>query len=490
MNDRHDLELVLQSRIPLVALETREERRAMELLRELAVRNGLPLFRWTLTEGLVSVVHGLGLQEETREPAAMLQQIKQQQREGIYVLVDFHPWLGEPLHVRLLKDIAIAYEQHGQTLVLLSHDLDIPPELAHYCATLSLSLPDQAKIAAIVRDTAADWSRSHGGRKVRADREALARLERHLAGLTLAEARRLAKRAIHDDGAITGDDIPRLLQAKYALLNREGVLQYEYETERFAGLGGFARLREWLVQRRRSFYEDDGVLDRPRGILLLGVQGCGKSLAARAVAGEWGLPLLRLDAGALFNKYHGETERNLRETLKAAGAMAPCVLWIDEIEKGFSVSGSDGGTSQRVLGTLLTWMAENRAPVFLVATANDITALPPELVRKGRLDEIFFVDLPDLSARRDIFAIHLRRRRQDPAHFALAELARRCAGFSGAEIEQVVVSALYSARAREQALSDEQLQEAIRQTRPLSVIMAEKIEALREWAEDRTVNAN
>ncbi|HEB56952.1 MAG TPA: AAA family ATPase [Gammaproteobacteria bacterium] len=490
MNDRHDLELVLQSRIPIVALETREERRAMELLRSLMLTSGQRLFRWTVTEGMISVVHGLGLQSETVEPAAALLQIKNDKKEGVYVLVDFHPWLDDPVHVRLLKDIAIQYEQYGQTIVLLSHHLDIPPELSHYCASVSLNLPDSDKIASIVRETAVAWSREHAGQRVRADKSILDKLVRNLAGLTVAEVRRLAKRVIYDDGAINADDLPRLLKAKYELLNRDGVLQYEYDTEEFSQIGGFAHLRKWLAQRKNSFQNENRILDRPKGLLLLGVQGCGKSLAAKATAGDWGLPLLRLDVGSLFNKFHGETERNLRETLKAAEAMSPCVLWIDEIEKGFSVSANDNGTSKRVLGTLLTWMAENKEAVFLVATANDIDALPPELIRKGRMDEIFFVDLPDLSARRHIFEIHLRRREQDPIHFSLAELARKSKGFSGAEIEQVVVSALYSAQAQSSRLSDELIAEEIAQTRPLSVLMGEKIKRLRDWAESRTVSAN
>ncbi len=490
MNDRHDLELVLQSRIPIVALETREERRAMELLRSLMVASGQRLFRWTVTEGMVSVVHGLALQSETVEPAVALLQIKNDKKEGVYVLVDFHPWLDDPVHIRLLKDIAIQYEQYGKTIVLLSHNLDIPPELSHYCASVSLNLPERDKIAAIVRETAAAWSREHAGQRVRADKSTLDKLVRNLAGLTVAEVRRLAKRVIYDDGAINAEDLPRLLKAKYELLNRDGVLQYEYDTEEFSQIGGFAHLRKWLAQRKNSFQTENRILDQPKGILLLGVQGCGKSLAAKATAGDWGLPLLRLDVGSIFNKFHGETERNLRETLKAAEAMAPCVLWIDEIEKGFSVSANDNGTSKRVLGTLLTWMAENKESVFLVATANEIDALPPELIRKGRMDEIFFVDLPDLSARRHIFEIHLRRREQDPIHFSLAELARKSEGFSGAEIEQVVVSALYSAQAQGGRLSDELMAQEIVQTRPLSVLMGEKIKTLRDWAKNRTVSAN
>jgi SpoVK/Ycf46/Vps4 family AAA+-type ATPase len=257
-------------------------------------------------------------------------------------------------------------------------------------------------------------------------------------------------------------------------------------------VAGLVRLKTWLQQRRTVFLAPEAPpgLDAPKGLLLLGVQGGGKSLAAKAVAGAWHVPLLRLDFGVLYNKYYGETERNLRQALKTAAVMAPCVLWIDEIEKGLAVDDNEGGPSKRVLGTLLTWMAEREEKVFLVATANDITALPPELLRKGRFDEIFFVDLPDHEVRTAIFSIHLRKRDQDAGGFDLEALAIASEGFSGAEIEQAVVSALYTAHARNESLSSAHIQEEIANTRPLSVLMAEKIAYLRAWASERTVPAD
>jgi SpoVK/Ycf46/Vps4 family AAA+-type ATPase len=293
---------------------------------------------------------------------------------------------------------------------------------------------------------------------------------------------------------ITQDDIPRVLKAKHDLLSQGGLLNLELDTAQFSDVAGVKQLKRWLNQRKPAFLgaPEAAGLDAPKGIMLLGVQGCGKSLAAKAVAGTWGLPLLHLDFGSLYNKYIGETERNLREALKTADAMTPCILWIDEIEKSVSTDSgdADGGASQRLLSTLLTWMAERKSRVFIVATANDIQALPPELVRKGRLDEIFFVDLPDAESREEILRIHLDRRKQDPARFDLARLAAACAGFSGAEIEQVVVSALYEAVAEQQPLSDALLAAEIGRTRPLSVVMGEKLQALRTWAADRTVMAN
>ncbi|EXF46870.1 ATPase [Pseudomonas sp. BAY1663] len=298
----------------------------------------------------------------------------------------------------------------------------------------------------------------------------------------------MARNVICDDGAITQEDLPELNRSKFQLLDLDGVLGFEYETARFAEVGGLAQFKRWLAERQGAFLSGQGD-DLPRGVMLVGVQGGGKSLAAKAVAGLWGLPLLRLDFACLYNKYFGETERNLRDALKLAEQMAPCVLWMDEIEKGLATGDMDGGVSQRVLGTLLTWMAERAAPVFLVATANAIERLPPELLRKGRFDELFFVDLPDLETRAEIFRIHLARRELRAEDFGLAVLAEASEGFSGAEIEQVVVSAVYAGQARQRQVDQAMLLESIRATSPLSVVMAEGLAALRQWAHGRTVPA-
>jgi SpoVK/Ycf46/Vps4 family AAA+-type ATPase len=278
------------------------------------------------------------------------------------------------------------------------------------------------------------------------------------------------------------------MRAKYDLLGRDSPLSFEYETAKFGEIGGMSRLRQWLEVRKSFFRQNPPEhLDAPRGMLLLGVQGCGKSLAAKATAGIFGVPLLRLDFGVLYNKYYGETERNLRKALDTAEVMAPCVLWLDEIEKGVAVGDDDEGLSRRILGTLLTWMSERPKPVFIVATANDIERLPPELVRKGRFDEIFFVDLPSGPNRRDILAIHLSKRCLGPAGFALDSLVQATEGFSGSEIEQAIVSAMYTAHAQGRTVGHEDLLAEIQQTRPLSVLMGEKVTEIRDWATGRTV---
>jgi SpoVK/Ycf46/Vps4 family AAA+-type ATPase len=315
----------------------------------------------------------------------------------------------------------------------------------------------------------------------------------HLLGMEQDDVRRLVRQALRDDGAISQDDVRRVLATKYEALGGAASLAYEESKVKFDDVGGLARLKHWISLRRQPFLDPSAAnVDRPKGIVLLGVQGGGKSLAARAVAGEWGVPLMRLDFGALYNKYYGETERNLRNAFAAAEAMSPCVLWIDEIEKGISVDGGDGdgGVSRRVLGSLLTWMSERTQPVFIVATSNDISQLPPELIRKGRFDEIFFVDFPNDEARTQIATIHLRKRGYDAAQFDVPGLAKLSDGYSGAEIEQAIVSASFEARARNEALRPADILAEIERTRPLSVVMAERIDELRAWAANRAVFAD
>lgn len=491
MQDKHDLSVLIQSQIPIITLETKEERRALALLEALPTILDLPLYRWSVTEGLLCLAKGFSIDiEQSRKPTDVLNHIQASLTKGIYILLDFHPYLNDPTHVRLFKDIAIGYHKAERTLVLLSHHINLPDELNNYTAQFEMSLPSREQIADEVKKIAKHWAKENAGRRVKADSKAFDMLLNNLSGLTLAEVRRLARVAIYEGGAITESDIPELLKAKYELLGTNSVLQFEYETEKFSDIAGFSKVKTWLQHREKAFIEDVPGLDKPKGLLLLGVQGCGKSLAAKAVAGVWGLPLLHMDFGALFNKYHGETERNLRQALKTAEVMSPCVLWVDEIEKALSSSDNDDGTSKRVLATLLTWMAEKDKPVFMVATANDIEALPPELIRKGRFDEIFFVDLPKHSTREAIFQIHLQRRNLDPALFNCGDLAAISKGFSGAEIEQAIVSALYSSYAQNETLSEVAVAEVINNTRPLSVVMAEKITALQEWANGRTVPAD
>ncbi|MEE2871185.1 MAG: AAA family ATPase, partial [Pseudomonadota bacterium] len=447
MSDLNDLRMLLDSRYPIVVIETWEELRALDLIRRLGMKEGRPVFAWNAVDGLRRLeFDDVPSQKHTIEPDAMLGQIRGTSQPGIYALCDIHPFLdGEPKNVRLIKEIALHHERLQHTLVLISHQFTIPAEVRRYCTRFSLSMPDEKQLEHIVQDEARRFKKEKGER-VRANRESLDRLVRNLRGMSADDARKLARGAIIQDGAITEDDLPEVNKAKFALMEMDGVLSYEYDTESFAHVGGLDGLKQWLGKREKAFHGDAGI-DSPRGVMLVGVQGGGKSLAAKSVAGLWGLPLLRLDMGAIYNKFFGESERNVREALAMAETMSPCVLWIDEIEKGIAVGDNDGGTSRRVLGTLLTWMAENTSKVFMVATANDIERLPPELIRKGRLDEIFFVDLPSPPVREIIFRIHLQKRHQDAERFDLPTLAEHSDGFTGAEIEQAVVAGLYSASA-------------------------------------------
>jgi len=495
MNDSYDLELLIKSHIPIIAIETKEEKRVIEIFKVIQKRYNLATFQWTLTEGLNSVMLSFENEHRYTKPEDLLRHIKSNIDSGIYILSDFHSFLDEPLLVRLLKDIALDYDVSNKTIILLGHDIDVPGEIQNYCVDFELSLPNRAARDKIVKKVAKSWTEQNAGRKVRVDPKAYDMLLDNLAGLTSAETKRLSRKAIFDDGIINESDLPGLMKAKYNLLNHKGVLQFEFDTEQFANVGGLRALKNWLDIRKDAFVNNtneitDSNFDVPKGVLLLGVQGCGKSLAAKAVAGRWNLPLLRLDFGAIYNKFHGETERNIRESLKMSESMSPCVLWIDELEKGFSTNDNDSGTSSRVLGTLLTWMAENNKAVFLVATANDIQSLPPELVRKGRFDEIFFVDLPRHSVRDLIFKIHLKKRKQDIDILDIGKYAQMSDGFSGAEIEQSVVAALYDARAKKENLADKHILHQLSHSKPLSVVMAERINALREWAKDRTVPAD
>jgi len=493
MDERKDFTLILKSRFPLVVLETHEESRAIALLENICHLEEWAFFTWSVTEG----IHRHGRSDRiamTQEFVAALRHIDKTPQNGIYALLDAHPYLGEPVVQRLLRVIALGYNKTARTLVFVSPSVEIPADLARMSARFRLAVLDAGGVREVIREEAKLYE-SRNDEKPRGTKEVVELLAQHLSGMCRDDARRLVRQAIEDDGEINEKDVARILRLKHEALGKGGVLSFELDVARYQDVGGLQNLKRWLDRRKPVFLgagQAQG-LDTPKGILLLGVQGGGKSLAAKAVAGSWGVPLLCLDFATLYNKFYGETEKNLRESLQAAESMAPCVLWVDEIEKGLASDASgatDGGVSRRILGTLLTWMSERKSRVFLVATSNDISHLPPELLRKGRFDEIFFIDLPDAAMREEIFRIHLTRRKQNPSSFDLKRLGRASDGFSGAEIEQAIVSALYEALARKTAPSTELVEEEMRSTKPLSVTMAEQVAELRAWAAERTVPAN
>lgn len=489
----NDLSILLHSNISLIVVETFDETRALSLLQKYFRDEGIGSWRWSATDGLQPLGFGLQAEDQNNQakPEDVLNHIKKSQKASAFVLCDLHPYLDEPKMVRLLKDIALNQMAARHRVVLISHRLKLPPEIARYAAVLQMSLPTDEEILALVREEAKLWSDRNSGARIKTDNATLQKLVNNLRGLPHQDVRRLARGAIVDDGAISDGDLPELSKAKFALMDMDGVLHFEYSTAHLKDIAGLNRLKIWLAERQQAMVGDgQSKIDPPKGVLLFGVQGGGKSLAAKAIAGIWGLPLLRLDMAAVYNKYVGETERNLRDALKLADVMSPCILWIDEIEKGLAQNDGENATSKRLLGTLLTWMAERKSRVFLVATSNDISILPPELMRKGRFDEIFFVDLPDTEIRRAMFEIHMGKRGLVSSNFDLSELAVMSDGFTGAEVEQAVVSALYSASARAEQPAMEHMRAAIANTRPLSVIMAERMNQLRAWAADRAVAAN
>ncbi|MCE3004399.1 MAG: AAA family ATPase [Xanthomonadaceae bacterium] len=492
MSEVKDLATLIRAGTGLIVIETPEETRAVETFRHVFTQVMRPLWRWSLTDGLKRLDMDDDGAEVPPDATATLMAIKQHPERGVYLLLDFHGQLRYAMTLRLLREIVERQGSAAHTLVLISPKVELPPDLAALHTRFSLRLPDAAALAKMVREEAFAYSREHQGKRVEVDAAAMKAIVRNLAGLSLADARGIVRQLIFRDGAICQADLPQLAKLKFELLNRDGVLHFEYDTAQFADVAGMARLKDWVAKRRAVFLGDNPPpgLDPPKGVLLLGVQGSGKSLAAKALAGGFGVPLVRLDFGSMYNKFHGETERNLRESLKSAESLQPCVLWIDEIEKGLATSTSDDGVSKRVLGYLLTWMAERKAKVFLVATANAVHELPPELLRKGRFDEIFFVDLPSAPVRAEIFRIHLGKRKARVEAFDLDALAAASEGFSGAEIEQAVVGALYAAHADGGALDPEHVLAEIRNTRPLSVLMAEQVQGLREWARSRTVPAD
>ena len=492
MGELEDLTTLVRAATPLLVIETVDEQRVVECFRHVIAQSLRPLWRWSLTDGLRRLDFAAETEAVAPDATTTLDAIRAAEAAGIYLMFDFHPFLRYAMSQRLLREIVQRQRSAAHTIVLVGAKIELPDELEALALRVPLSLPDLKELAGIMRGEAVAWQRECG-RKLEVDNEAARTIVRNLLGLTAPDARRIVRKLIYNDGALGQADLPILMQSKFDLLNRSGLLHYEYATANFADIAGVSRMRAWVQQRRAVFLAatPDPVLDPPKGLLLLGVQGCGKSLAAKAIAGGFGVPLVRLDFGTLYDKYQGETEKNLREALASTELLAPCVLWIDEIEKGLaSGGGEDGGVSRRVLGYLLTWMAERKSKVFVVATANAVHELPAELLRKGRFDEIFFVDLPRPDVRQQIFALHLTQRKLDPTRFDLPALAAASDGFSGAEIEQAIVSALYDAAGNGTALDQAVLVNALKQTRPLSVLMSEQVDALRAWAQGRCVAAD
>ncbi len=510
----HDLRTLIRSSHPLVVLETVEEDRVLALLQSVTAQERMPLFEWSVTRGLTRADEERTLSKLTATPLALLQHLHGLTIEAVFWLKDLTPHLQDPAVCRQLREVAAVYSRTRATCVLTGHPIALPLDLDKIAVRLDLKLPDREELRSMLQGLLQSLgprsvSRPHSticvhsllnslGKARTADNSPAGdesdSILRALQGFTLHQARQVIAHCLVERGTLSAEDVRTILKRKMQAIKDGGLLEYyPLEDNRFE-LGGFNNLKAWLERAQVGFTQEAKSLNLtpPRGIMFVGVPGCGKSLAAKAIAREWKLPLLKLDAGRLFDKFIGESEKNFRKAIEMAESLSPIVLWIDEIEKAMVAGGgsgeADAGLSRRLFGAFLTWLQEKKHDVFVVATANDLSSLPPELLRKGRFDEIFFVDLPDDAERASIWRIHLGLRKQDSTQFDLEKIVSASDGFSGSEIEQAVVAALYRALHQKTPLTTDLLIEELTHTIPLSVTRREDIDALRQTAEGRFVN--
>ena len=538
------LKILIDSSTPIIAMETVEEVRAVRMVRAACASLNLAVFEWSIASGLMrsgssvgEVVTGgydfsehslrdhalpdpslpghslLGLAPSghagmqsieqnakalynSREPAQMLGNLEGVSIDAAFILKDLHRHMDDPVVVRRLRDVGQRFSANRKTIILTAPKLEIPPELRSLVEIFDLPLPDRQRLRQIIDETLFRVSKTHTLQR-KLDAAGLDTMAENLRGLTEEEADRAISQALVTRYALCPEIVTDVLEMKKSLLKRSEMLDFVEASDNMADVGGLENLKRWLGQRRGSW--DDSArefgLEPAHGVIILGVQGCGKSLCARAVAGEWNLPLVKFDTSAIYDKYIGETEKRIRKVFQVAEGLAPCVLWIDELEKVFAGSGpdsasADAGVSSRLLAAFLSWMQDRRAPVFVAATCNNVTALPPELIRKGRFDELFFVDLPNQAERKKIFSIQLAKRKRNPADFDLDRVSAIAEGYSGAEIDAAVQTALYAAYSEKKALNTQSLLDALAHTVPLSTTRAEEITAQREWARTRAVPAS
>jgi len=488
----HDIKTLVLSFHPVIVIETVEEDRVYSLLQSTALELRMPFYQWSITTGLVRVP-GKNIMYGTGEPASLLSTLHQMDTQAIFLLKDFARFTTDHTVARQLREVSQRFAKNRSTIVLSGATIHLPPGIEHKVVHYHLELPEREELRKVF-NTVLHSLVSANRIEVVLDTSEREELVSALSGLTLNQARQTIAFAALKEGKLSVGAIKEVLERKAQVIRESGLLEYfPVEDNRFQ-LGGFARLKSWLVRAQTGFSREARELNlpTPRGILFVGVQGCGKSLAAKVIAREWKLPLVKLDAGRLFDKYIGESEKNFRKAISLAESMAPVVLWIDEIEKAMATGGgeADGGVGRRMFGSFLTWLQEKKQEVFVVATANDLSILPPELLRKGRFDEIFFVDLPNADERGAILTIHLKLRKQDPGQFDFHRLVEATEGFSGAEIEQVVIAALYRGLHLKQPLDTELLVQEISETVPLSISRREDMQKLREMSRGRFVSVN
>ena len=495
MNDVERLRQLIDSGYSCVSITTYEERYALDIVRQVVLDRTGSMLIWSVADGVrEGLMSDSPCIADTETPSTGLRRLADAEEGSICVTLDLAEHLKSGQVLRILREMIDRFEQNGNTLVMIDCTDALPEAVRSYARPFEMSFPDEKELHEIIRKTLRRFHRKTPI-EVGLTQRGLNTIVRNLRGLTRRQAERIIIDAVAQDRSFTDDDINVIIASKRRIVQRGGLLEYIRTPLDLSEIGGLRRLKDWLEKRQGAFSSkaEEFGLSPARGVLMLGVQGAGKSLCAKAIATAWHQPLLRLDPGTLYASYIGESERNLRDALQQTEAMAPVVLWIDEIEKGFASAASqstDGGLSKRMFGTLLTWLQEHEAPVFVVATANDIGALPPELLRKRRFDEIFFVDLPGEEVRKEIFAIHLSKRKRDPNKFDLDRLAKASEGYSGAEIEQGIISALHEAYAGKSGLSTERILKALETSPPLSVTLAEQVQCLRTWARGRCVPAD
>lgn len=555
MSDSLDrLKVLINSSTPIIVMETSEETRAINMVRTACSALNMATFEWSIADGLqrsgssvpvesqaspqvrnaqtnvwnqaripqartalspgsgesdrltralmsaigpdASAAAAGGSIYNTREPAQALANMESMTVEAVFILKDFHRHMDDPVVVRRLRDVGQKFSANRRTVIITAPEITVPAELTTLVEYFDLPLPDRDRLHDIIRDTFTRLSKTYTLR-LQLDAAGVDAMSANLRGLTEEEAERAISQALVTRYALCPETVTDVLEAKKQLLRHSGMLEFVEASDNMSAIGGLENLKHWLEQRAGA-WEDSARefgLEPPHGVIILGVQGCGKSLCARAVAGEWKLPLVKFDTSAVYDKYIGETEKRIRKVFQVAEGLAPCVLWIDELEKVFAGSGpdsasADAGVSSRLLAAFLSWMQDRKAPVFVAATCNNVTVLPPELIRKGRFDELFFVDLPNQPERRQIFSIQLTKRKRKPADFDLDKVSQAAEGYSGAEIDAAIQGALYAAYSEKKPLTTQSLLDALARTVPLSTTRAEEIAELREWANTRAVPAS
>ena len=482
MSFEDKLNLLLRARFTLVFIVTCEEQRAIASIKKVCEQRQRPCLSWDVAEYFRAVTNWDGAPPVAQDPKTALEFVEKCEKDAVFVFKDFHEvWKSGPVIKRKLKNVVQQLQFTRKSLIITSPTCQIPDELRDEAVVIEYDLPGVVEIESELNKLT-----QTPDVKTNLTRASKTRLCQAALGLTASQAKRAFSKAIVASGGLDERNIELITEEKKAVIRESKALEFYSVSETPDDAGGLDVLKEWLKLRDRAFTEaaHDYGLPAPKGIALIGIPGTGKSLSAKIIGGLWRLPLLRLDIGSLFGSLVGESEERTRKALNLAETVAPCILWIDEVEKAFGQNANDGGTSTRVFGTILTWMQEKTAPCFVVATANNIAALPPELMRKGRFDEIFFLDLPTTDERKEIFSVHLRKRKRLAQDYDIDRLARESKGYVGAEIEQAIVDAMYFGFDEDREFTTEDVSKALRRQVPLSVSQKENIDNLRMWLKE------